>query len=408
MKEKFERLLLENTIMDTDEFMKKYNPWEQERATHLINNYLQIMDKENESNYFTGDFNYNNENFSWLAIEEDLENKFLKTNERENFPENIHYGLPNQVHGDIDKATIFQCLLNPNIALEDKKRNKRNKKSPAPKNLEDFFGKFEVTNTGDLSAHFSNYSNEEKIKEHIVDTESSMLKKELIQLINLEKSEINELMSESKKLKNRFYYLGEYLYLLLTRDIDNNKVLNKLKKELIKEENYNVVKENAEKLMICNLEVFPFRSKSPNLGFKDQRFGRDLVETEVDAVLFGARVILRRIALYLQQNINNNVQPIFIFRRYDTIWKDLIETVLKNDYKVNDEDAEEMLKEMEDEYFYFFASRSVDSKPSKGIISIVNLKKSDNSLPKGERRLEEEEFLDLKIKHGTLILENND
>ena len=36
------------------------------------------MDKENESSYFTGDFNYNSENFSWLAIEENLENKYLK------------------------------------------------------------------------------------------------------------------------------------------------------------------------------------------------------------------------------------------------------------------------------------------------------------------------------------------
>ncbi|BGE81274.1 hypothetical protein [Staphylococcus petrasii] len=412
MKEKFEKLLLENTIMDTDEFMKKYNPWEQERATHLINNYLKIMDKENESNYFTGNFNYDSESFSWLAIEEDLENKYLKTDKRKKFPENIHYGLPNQVHGDIDKATIFQCLLNPNIALEDKKRNKRNKKSPAPKNLEDFFRKFEVTNTGDLNAHFSNYSNEEKIKEHIVDTESSMLKKELIQLINLEKSEINELMSGVKKLRNRFYYLGEYFYPLLTRDNINAQVLQKLKKELIKEENYNVIKENAKKLKTCNLEVFPFRSKKPKLGFSDENFGRELVETEADTVLLSARIILRRIALYLHQNISNDVQPMFIFRRYDLVWKNLIKTVLKNDYKVSDEDIREMLKEIEDEYFYFFTSRSVGRNgkrnQSSGKISKDNLKKSDNSLSKCERRLEESEFLDLKIKHGTLILEDND
>ncbi len=399
MEEKFEKILLDNTIFNKEEFMAKYNPWAQERATHLINNYLKIMDKENESNYYSGDFNYNSENFSWLAIEEELENKYLKTNKAKDFPKNMHYGLPNQIHGDIDKSTIFQCLLNPNIAILDNKSE--------PENLEDFFDEFESSDTGDLSAKFSNYSNEERIKEHIVDTESSMLKKELVQLINLEESEINELMSGVKKLKNRFYYLGEYFYLLLTRDIDRNKVLNKLKKELGKEENYYTVKENVEKIKTCNLEVFPFRSKVPKLGFGSNNFGRDLVETEANTVLLGARIILRRIALYLQGDLSNKVQPLFIFRRYDLVWKNIIETVLKNDYRVNDEDTKEMLKEMEDEYFYFFTNRS-DKGRSSGKISKSNLKKSDNSVSERQRSLKEDEFLDLKIKHGTLILENNE
>lgn len=222
MEEKFEKILLDNTIFNKNEFMAKYNPWAQERATHLINNYLMIMNKENESNYFTGDFNYNSENFSWLAIEEDLENKYLKTGKAKEFPKNIHYGLPNQIHGNIDKSTIFQCLLNPNIAIIDKKTE--------PENLEDFFDEFESTNTGDLSAKFLNYSNEEKIKKHIVDTDSSMLSKELLDLINLDESKFKELMSGVKKLTNRFYYLGEYFYPLLASDNENNKVFQKLKK----------------------------------------------------------------------------------------------------------------------------------------------------------------------------------
>ncbi|MBF2756509.1 hypothetical protein [Staphylococcus sp. GDY8P57P] len=399
MEEKFEKILLDNTIFNKNEFMAKYNPWAQERATHLINNYLMIMNKENESNYFTGDFNYNSENFSWLAIEEDLENKYLKTGKAKEFPKNIHYGLPNQIHGNIDKSTIFQCLLNPNIAIIDKKTE--------PENLEDFFDEFESTNTGDLSAKFLNYSNEEKIKKHIVDTDSSMLSKELLDLINLDESKFKELMSGVKKLTNRFYYLGEYFYPLLASDNENNKVFQKLKKELGKVENYNIVKENVEKLKTCNLEVFPFRSKEPKLGFGNNNFGRDLVETEVDSILLGARIILRRIALYLQDDLSNNVQPIFIFRRYDLVWKNLIMTVLKNDYKVNNEDAKEMLKEMEDEYFYFFTNRS-DKGRSSGKISKGNLKKSDNSVSERQSSLKKDEFLDLKIKHGTLILENNE
>ncbi|WP_210130255.1 hypothetical protein [Staphylococcus sp. GDX8P54P] len=357
------------------------------------------MNKENESNYFTGDFNYNSENFSWLAIEEDLENKYLKTGKAKEFPKNIHYGLPNQIHGNIDKSTIFQCLLNPNIAIIDKKTE--------PEKLEDFFDEFESTNTGDLSAKFLNYSNEEKIKKHIVDTDSSMLSKELLDLINLDESKFKELMSGVKKLTNRFYYLGEYFYPLLASDNENNKVFQKLKKELGKVENYNIVKENVEKLKTCNLEVFPFRSKEPKLGFGNNNFGRDLVETEVDSILLGARIILRRIALYLQDDLSNNVQPIFIFRRYDLVWKNLIMTVLKNDYKVNNEDAKEMLKEMEDEYFYFFTNRS-DKGRSSGKISKGNLKKSDNSVSERQSSLKKDEFLDLKIKHGTLILENNE
>ncbi|MCH4388361.1 hypothetical protein [Staphylococcus haemolyticus] len=399
MKEKFEKILLDNTIFNKKEFMEKYNPWEQERATHLINNYLKLMDKENESSYFTGDFNYNSENFSWLAIEENLENKYLKTDNRNQFPKNIHYGLPNQIHGDIDKSTIFQCLLNPNIAILDNKSE--------PENLEDFFDEFEITDTGDLSAKFSNYSNEERIKEHIVDTESSMLSKELLNLIKLDESNFKELMSGVKKLTNRFYYLGEYFYPLLTSDNESTKVFRKLKKELGKEENYYTVKENAEKLKTCNLEIFPFRSKEPKLGFGKNNFGRELVETEVNTVLLGARIILRRIALYLQGDLSNKVQPIFIFRRYDLVWKNLIETVLKNDYRVNDEDTKEMLKEIEDEYFYFFKSRH-NNQVSSGKISKGNLKKSDNSVSKCQRNLTEEEFLNLKSNHDTLILENNE
>lgn len=82
-------------------------------------------------------------------------------------------------------------------------------------------------------------------------------------------------------------------------------------------------------------------------------------------------------------------------------------TVLKNDYKVNNEDAKEMLKEMEDEYFYFFTNRS-DKGRSSGKISKGNLKKSDNSVSERQSSLKKDEFLDLKIKHGTLILENNE
>ncbi|MEL3711222.1 hypothetical protein RUU25_06595 [Staphylococcus borealis] len=399
MEEKFEKILLDNTIFNKKEFMEKYNPWAQERATHLINNYLKIMDKENESSYFTGDFNYNSENFSWLAIEEELENKYLKTNKAKDFPKNIHYGLPNQIHGDIDKSTIFQCLLNPNIAILDNKSE--------PENLEDFFDEFESSDTGDLSATFSNYSNEKKIKKHIVDTESSMLSKELERLMKLEQSEYNEVMSSADNLKNKFYYLEEYFYLLLTRDINTDKVRDELKKELVREENYNLIKANIKKLKTCNLEVFPFRSKDPKLGFGNNNFGRDLVETEVDLILLGARVILRRIALNLQDGLSSNAQPIFIFRRYDLVWKDLIKTVLRNDYKVKNEDAKEMLKEMEDEYFYFLATRG-DKGGLSGKVSIKNLKKSDNSVSKRQRNLTEEEFLNLKINHGTLILENNE
>ena len=82
-------------------------------------------------------------------------------------------------------------------------------------------------------------------------------------------------------------------------------------------------------------------------------------------------------------------------------------TVLKNDYKVNNENAKEMLKEMEDKYFYFFTNRG-DKGRSSGKISIKNLKKSDNSLSERQRNLTEEEFLNLKINHGTLILKNNE
>lgn len=48
----------------------------------------------------------NSNSFSWLEIEKDLPNST---------DVNIRYGLPNHIKGNIDEATLFLCLVNPNI-----------------------------------------------------------------------------------------------------------------------------------------------------------------------------------------------------------------------------------------------------------------------------------------------------
>ena len=128
--EEFEKVLLEKTIMDHDEFMRTYNPWQTKRAKQLIGNYLNIMDNNGNHKYDQGDFNFDKESFSWLAIDQELEEQFLNKNTKIKFPKNMHYGLPNHVHGNIDEATIFQCLINPNIDLKDKKKSPKNWTDP--------------------------------------------------------------------------------------------------------------------------------------------------------------------------------------------------------------------------------------------------------------------------------------
>mgnify|MGYP000876174433 CR=1 FL=1 len=93
-------------IKDSEELLKieKYNPWTSENVEDLSSKFLDAL----ENDY---------RDFSWLNIEEGLFE--LESNQYKN----LHYGIPNHVQGNIDISTLFLCLVNPNIALEDKKSN---------------------------------------------------------------------------------------------------------------------------------------------------------------------------------------------------------------------------------------------------------------------------------------------
>lgn len=396
--EEFEKVLLEKTIMDHDEFMRTYNPWQTKRAKQLIGNYLNIMDNNGNHKYDQGDFNFDKESFSWLAIDQELEEQFLNKNTKIKFPKNMHYGLPNHMHGNIDEATIFQCLINPNIDLKDKKKS--------PKNLDIFFKVF--NDTKDSSSNFSNHASINNINPHIVDLNSSILKDELKKLIDLDDKTFKIVMSGVKKLTKYYYYLGEYFYPLLTSDNSKETTFKTLRRELHREENKNLILENIDNLKTCNLELFPFRSKLPELGKSEKKIGRALVNTNVDTLLFSARVILRRIALSIMRNIDsskiNKDIPIFIFRRYEISWKGIIKEVLEKDYGMSSSDAQNILNKIEDKYFYYFNSR-FQKKNSSGKISLNNLKRSNSNIDEKEEGLSKEEYQNLKKTHGTLILE---
>ena len=91
-------------INSSEEFFNRdeYNPWFEKKVRNLIKEFENALKKDSKD-------------FSWLNVEEglsELESKKL---------ENLNYGIPNHIKGNIDNARLFLCLVNPNIALNDKK-----------------------------------------------------------------------------------------------------------------------------------------------------------------------------------------------------------------------------------------------------------------------------------------------
>ena len=133
--------------------------------------------------------------------------------------------------------------------------------------------------------------------------------------------------------------------------------------------------EKIEEASICNLESFPFRSTVPNLG--NDGFGRKLLNNKNKTVLLSARIILRRIALYL--NSETSEKPIFIFRRFNDAWRNSIENVLTEDYKVENEEINDFVNYLEKNYFYTFGRRDVNNL-SSALITKEGIQKQDEKI----------------------------
>ena len=318
-------------INSSEEFFNRdeYNPWSEKKVRDLI------MEFENA-------LNDDSKDFSWLNVEEGLsglESKKL---------ENIHYGIPNHIKGNIDDARLFLCLVNPNIALKDKKYKI---------GIKSYFIEAEKEAGGDSSLKIidKNSDREEFITKHIVDCgeESSILYQELSKL-----KENNSLEGE--------YYFSHYFAHICFEYLGKRKVsLNKLPEKLSEEEWKKLL--DMSKL-IANLEAFPFRSKNP--GFtkgNSTSFANEIVKSKSKVGMLSARLIIWRIVKYLNEKSNQKnenelepVKPVFIFRRFNTAWLQSIMNVLMFDLKFNKNQSKKIIEELHENFFYTIRTQDFD------------------------------------------------
>lgn len=372
----YEETILKHAILDHDEFLKQYNPWQTERGKKVIQNFADIINGKVPSD------GTNEEDFSWLAVEEDFENEFLSDKIREfKIPANIDFGLPNHVKGDIDNSNLFICLTNPNIQVDDKYAVRTHNTTKNYKYfIESLSHYFEIfTSDADISSKKENFSSEVEVSKHIIDFKENILKTEFQSLINKSlNGEADQILRNKTVFAQHYYYLGKYFYPLFG-EYNKETTFTKLQRKLSKKLSSQDIEELNEKLKnaaICNVESFPFRSGNPQLGDGDGNFGRELLSYKNSTILFSARIILRRIALSLKENSKET--PAFIFRRFDRAWKKQLIEVLTKDYKVNNDEINEYIDWLEKHYFYTFGKRDVNN-TSSALIS-DNIKKKDKSI----------------------------
>ena len=126
---------------DKEEFLNKYNPWQNDEGKKLIEKFVDNINKSDS-----------NIKFSWLDILEKDEqwkksweksNKEVKIKEEvtdKNKHVNMRYQIPTHFHGDIDNAVIFHCMENPRGYLGEWKDNQIDEEF-AGVNLEKFYVK---------------------------------------------------------------------------------------------------------------------------------------------------------------------------------------------------------------------------------------------------------------------------
>ncbi|WP_207214702.1 hypothetical protein, partial [Staphylococcus condimenti] len=217
-----------------------------------------------------------------------------------------------------------------------------------------------------------------EVYKHIINFDENILETEFKLLIsNRGSSRIKEQLKNKTTFYKNYYYLGKYFYPILGKS-SRETVFKKMKNKFLEKKSYEEDKlfvEKIEEASICNLESFPFRSTVPNLG--NDGFGRKLLNNKNKTVLLSARIILRRIALY--RNSETSEKPIFIFRRFNDAWRNSIENVLTEDYKVENEEINDFVNYLEKNYFYTFGRRDVNNL-SSALITKEGIQKQDEKI----------------------------
>ncbi|WP_195701727.1 hypothetical protein [Companilactobacillus futsaii] len=307
-----------------------------------------------------------NDDFSWV-LDEDKEvlnlNKMKvmgdkkeqkKISEFNTDTVTINQGLPSQIHGNSEEASLFLCLFNPRV--QDSKSIEKIKKNINVRtyvNIEN--------NNGD-----EYFKNNDGYYSHIIDNQN-ILAKEFKYLKNHPKANINKL-----------YYLSHYYYFLFEKDGANGNKTKRIKNiinDIFSKNDFNI-----DKLRICNLELFAYRTetrpKYKKYLFKSGKSYKDLKSSQ-----YVANLIINRV------KDETKDKPVFIFRAYDE-WSRVIKQELgiqmgiisrggklsgKNSKKVNKE-YNSLFKDC----FYKFASRG-GAITKNNIKAISTGKKIENS-----------------------------
>lgn len=381
--------------------LEAYNPWTDENISKLSEDFFAAF--ENEDN-----------EFSWLKIDsydkkKDKEKKDLyeELKDKKGKAVSIDYGIPSHVRGDVEKGTLFLCLVNPNIDIK--------------------VAMCEAVGKQD----------KEDIKKYIFDISSKggILYKEIVELKGLKKLiGLEESDKDKNQGKNKIgYYTANYFYVILSsinvkknknksQNKDNSKNEDKLKKALTSFENFCInlendglnkqIKEekevNKESLKyfveisknIVNLEAFPFRSSTPGFAIKEEnagnRFANCMVNSTSNVSKLSARIIIWRILEYLNSDEKDKVKPVFIFRRFNRAWRPSIENVLRKDFvekykdvfiEKNKDDLDEgkkainiaidnIIEELHEEFFYTIGPKDQDNMLKMG----KNIYKNDDNI----------------------------
>ena len=309
-------------VKNKDNFLKEFNPWQKDKGKNLIEDFVDNINKPDS-----------NIDFSWLDIlDKDIDKRWnefkddkFKKEIKENKKKytNMRYQIPTHFHGDIDNAVIIHCMENPKGYLGDLSDSEVDDGFTG-ENLKEFY-----FYSADIRAEESGTVKEivkeryqiedvtiDSIEKIIYSTDKSALGREIEHIYKQnEKNQYcnfdfdNENGTNKTVLLKDYYYLKKYYSQLIqtNQELDFQKLKYKQKE----------VEEIAKK--ICNLEIYPFVCKSPNLG-KGRTGNKILLNSELSRL--GAYIVLRRIYRYLN-GLNDNTKPIIIFRKYDIAWEKL-------------------------------------------------------------------------------------
>lgn len=310
-------------VKNKDNFLKEFNPWQKDKGKNLIEVFVDNINKPDS-----------NIDFSWLDIlDKDIDKRWnefkddkFKKEIKENKKKytNMRYQIPTHFHGDIDNAVIFHCMENPKGYLGDLSDSEVDDGFTG-ENLKEFYfysADIREEESGTVKEIVKErYQLEDvtidSIEKIIYSKDKSALGREIERIYK--QNEDNQYCNfdfdnengtnKTVLLKDYYYYLKKYYSQL----IQTNQELDFQKLKYKKKEVEEIAKKN------CNLEIYPFACKSPNLG-KGRTGNKILLNSDLSRL--GAYIVLRRIYRYLN-GLNDNTKPIIIFRKYDMAWEKL-------------------------------------------------------------------------------------